>query len=553
MQPSQDFERQLAQLKQDFLRQLPQRGAEIGKLWRDLSSTPFDQKELQQLYRLVHNLAGSGGAFDYPDITHAARAAAVPMRPLLKMATPEINKQIFPQLDQLIQQLVAACGAEKKGGAHSQHVDFNTDIRPGQLGHKLIIVVAPPGAGRTGLEQRFTAFGYPVRGYSSLKAAIASLREQSPHAVIVDADLPELATTAQLEKLPLEKQFGAPIFMLSNKVEFAIRLASVRAGVTGFFSQPVDMANLISFIETIAPEHEQEPFRVLVIDDDPRQADYHALVLQRTGMQTKVLYEPSMIFDALAEFDPELLLFDVYMPGCSGVELAKIVRQIPTYLSVPIVYLSVERDVDIHLDSMLMGADDFLTKPIEPQQLVTSVRIRASRARKLKWLMVRDSLTRLFNHGVTVDRLIQALALAQRQKSPLCVAMLDLDNFKSVNDAYGHPTGDKVLITLSQLLQQRLRNSDIIGRYGGEEFLVIFPDTPLKQARAVLDDLRDIFNAMPFASGKGAEQFSVSFSCGIAAMSEHCDAHSLIETADQLLYQAKMEGKNRIVLDESNG
>lgn len=550
MQPSQDFERQLAELKQEFLHQLPLRGDEIAKLWRDLSSASFGPKELQQLYRLVHNLAGSGGAFDCPDITHAARAAAVPMRPLLKMATPEIGEQIFSQLDRLIQQLITACGAGKKERTSNQHTSFNPQIRASQLGHKLIIAVAPPGAERASLEQRFSAFGYSVMGYSSLQAAVASSREHPPHAVIIDADLPELATAAQLEQLQLEKQFSAPILLLSNRVEFAVRLASVRAGVTGFFNQPVDMDSLISFIENITSQHEQEPFRVLVIDDDRRQADYHALVLQQAGMQTKVLYDPSMVMDVLTEFDPELLLFDVYMPNCSGVELAKIIRQMPTYLSVPIVYLSVERDIDIQLDSMLMGADDFLTKPIEPQQLVTSVRIRASRARKLKWLMVRDSLTRLFNHGVTVDRLIQALALAQRQNSPLCVAMLDLDNFKSVNDTYGHPTGDKVLITLSQLLQQRLRDSDIIGRYGGEEFLVIFPDTSLEQARAVLEELHGIFNTMTFSGGKGAKQFSVTFSGGIAAMSERCNAHSLIERADQLLYQAKIEGKNRLLLEE---
>ncbi|MCW8891348.1 MAG: diguanylate cyclase, partial [Sedimenticola sp.] len=219
------------------------------------------------------------------------------------------------------------------------------------------------------------------------------------------------------------------------------------------------------------------------------------------------------------------------------------------YISVPILFLSVETERQRQLEALQTGADDFLTKPIRPKELVTAVKMRAWRARILRWMMVRDSLTGLFNHAVIMERLSNSCALAKRQAHPLSVGMIDIDHFKRINDTFGHSTGDKVLVSFSRLLRERLRGTDIIGRYGGEEFLVILPDTSVDQAVQVLDEVRIAFASTQFSAD--GECFSATLSAGIAEFPNVASATGLLDAADKALYQAKEQGRNRILLATS--
>jgi diguanylate cyclase (GGDEF)-like protein len=160
--------------------------------------------------------------------------------------------------------------------------------------------------------------------------------------------------------------------------------------------------------------------------------------------------------------------------------------------------------------------------------------------------MVRDGLTGLLNHTETKGQLSIELARAKRREAPLAFAMIDLDNFKTVNDTYGHPTGDRVLKNLSRLLQQRLRKTDVIGRYGGEEFAVILIDTDGSTAFEVLDEIRAGFGQILQLSGN--VEFSTTFSCGIAVFPDYPDAASLNAAADRALYEAKNSGRNQVIL-----
>jgi diguanylate cyclase (GGDEF)-like protein len=225
-------------------------------------------------------------------------------------------------------------------------------------------------------------------------------------------------------------------------------------------------------------------------------------------------------------------------------ELAKAIRQIDAYFSIPIVFLSSETNADKQFHAMCMGGDEFLTKPIKPHHLVTSVAVRAERMKMIRSFMVRDGMTGLFNHTTTKEYLETAIAHAQRSRNELCLAMLDLDRFKLVNDTHGHPTGDRVLITLARLLRQRLRKSDIVGRYGGEEFAVILPDCNLDQAVAIMEQLRVNFGNIEFQ--KGDTSFSATFSCGVAPLSRFCTVNALCKASDEALYRAKNGGRNQV-------
>ena len=283
---------------------------------------------------------------------------------------------------------------------------------------------------------------------------------------------------------------------------------------------------------------------MLIVDDDKEQVSYHALLLQQAGMITSVVSDPENMFPILIDTKPELILLDMYMPGCSGLELATIIRQQEAFVSVPIVFLSIETNQDKHLEAISRGGDGFLIKPIRPEHLITTVRSRIERTRSMRFFMERDSLTGLLNHTHLNQSLSKEVQRAERVGRPLCFAMLDIDHFKNVNDSYGHLTGDRVLKSLARYLQDRLRKTDIIGRYGGEEFGIILFNVDMENAKRVVDTVREDFSKIEHEAGE--QRFRVSFSCGIASYPEFDGGGALTEAADRALYTAKANGRNQV-------
>ena len=249
--------------------------------------------------------------------------------------------------------------------------------------------------------------------------------------------------------------------------------------------------------------------------------------------------------DAILDFGPEVILLDLYLPEIRGDELAQVIRQQAALQSIPIIFLSAERDEMRQVEAMRRGGDDFLTKPVDLDTLVSSVRIRAERYRLLRGSMQRDGLTGLLNHRHAKEALETELQRAARANAPISVAMVDIDHFKAVNDTWGHPVGDRVIRSLSRILTQRLRRSDVIGRYGGEEFLVVMPDTPVGQAARVLDELRTSFGSVVHLAGD--ETFRSTVSCGVVEARTAERESDVLARADTALYHAKERGRDQVV------
>jgi diguanylate cyclase (GGDEF)-like protein len=184
------------------------------------------------------------------------------------------------------------------------------------------------------------------------------------------------------------------------------------------------------------------------------------------------------------------------------------------------------------------------------REMVAAVRARAERARALRSLLVRDSLTGLLTHTRTKERLSAELERARRYGGALAFAMVDIDHFKQVNDQHGHQVGDRVIKSLSRLLTERLRRSDIVGRYGGEEFAVIMTEASAEQAREVMDQVRQAFQQIAFTARRG-DSFHCAFSCGVAQFPGFDDVDSLTHAADDAMYEAKRGGRNRVVVRTS--
>jgi diguanylate cyclase (GGDEF)-like protein len=234
---------------------------------------------------------------------------------------------------------------------------------------------------------------------------------------------------------------------------------------------------------------------------------------------------------------------DMYMPHFNGVEATRVLRQMPAYNSLPIVYVSGESEVSMQVEALRLGGDQFLGKPFNPVLLAAIVKTKIERFREIQRSTSLDGLTGLLNHTAAKSHL-KHLAEHTLADGTLTVAMIDIDHFKSINDTYGHPVGDQVIRGLAWLLKGRLRSSDLIGRYGGEEFMIALPGVDLEQAKSVIDRIRKDFSTLPHAHPDGAVY--ATFSAGIAAYPMFNTAISLTEGADNALLQAKRKGRNRV-------
>lgn len=389
-------------------------------------------------------------------------------------------------------------------------------------------------------------FGFRAAAFEDADTLIVECARHKPETILMDVNFgtEPMAGITAIETLQEQHDTPIPIIFVSEgDGSIETRLRTSRCGGEEFFHPAVDPGRLIEKIETYTHGNTVEPYRVLLLDDSRAQAKYMETVMKRAGMTAHIITDPMQIIHSLNAFSPEIIVLDMYMPGCTGMEIARVIRQQDHLHSVPIIYLSAEDDVSKQLHAMSLGGDDFLTKPIDPKHLIATIHNRGRRARSLLALMIRDSLTGLFNHTHTLHLLDQEIAKAGQKNQTLCFAMLDIDFFKKVNDTYGHPIGDRVLRSLSMFLKQRLRKTDHIGRYGGEEFAIILPNTRESDAKRVINEIRERFAELQQPAGN--QEFSVTFSCGVAAWNGD-SAQNLCETADRALYQAKAMGRNSV-------
>lgn len=415
-----------------------------------------------------------------------------------------------------------------------------------------IFLVSDDGQHAGELKVQLNYFGYAVSVYHTPADFRLAMQSAPDVVVLMDISFPgdELAGVSTMQEIQREREIPVPVVFFSAHDTVMSRLEAVRAGSIAYLNKPVNIGNLIDKLDVMTSTRTAEPHRVMIVDDSVSLTAYHATVLQQAGVTVKVVNNPLHVPAALLEFSPDLILIDIYMPECNGMELAKVIRQLDAFVSIPIVFLSTESNLDTQLFAMGLGGDDFLTKPIQPEHLISSVNSRIRRSMMLRSFMVRDSLTGLLNHSAIKDQLDGEVTRAKRQNKPLSFAMIDIDNFKRVNDTYGHPAGDQVLKSLSRLLKQRLRASDLIGRYGGEEFAVVLFESDRVMAMKVLDTIRIDFARLRHASD--GKEFSVTFSCGIADVAQFPDTAKLGIAADRALYQAKHAGRNRVMLADNS-
>lgn len=291
---------------------------------------------------------------------------------------------------------------------------------------------------------------------------------------------------------------------------------------------------------------------VLIIDDDPITRLALTALLEEWGFNAIEADNGQSALRLLEEHNPpHLLIIDWLMPGMSGPELCQAIRARDDGQFFYILMLTGREGNDSVVEAMESGADDFVHKPFDYQ--VLKVRLKAGSRivrleQTLNQLASRDSLTQCWNRRMLDELRDNSVAEAKRKNTPLSLMVLDIDHFKLVNDNYGHPAGDTAIKHVVAVINQNLREYDLVGRYGGEEFVVILPRTDMESAWGVAERIRAAIQFTPAIIGDQAK-IDMTISIGIAELepSSPETGLSLFERADQALFEAKQSGRNRIV------
>lgn len=291
---------------------------------------------------------------------------------------------------------------------------------------------------------------------------------------------------------------------------------------------------------------------VLIVDDSE---DIHHLVSARLSSERVNMlhaYNAAGGLEMIRQHQPDLVLLDLDMPGTDGMTLCQRIKEQHELANIPVIFLTGTLDVETKVQAFELGAMDYVTKPFDAVELRARVRsaLRLKRYHDLLTTKAQiDALTGLWNRGYFDNQLAIELSVLERKGVPVSVAMVDVDHFKAVNDTHGHLFGDMALQAIAGQLSQVCRDSDVVCRYGGEEFTVILRDTAHRGAILVAERMREAIAGLELKTGRRIVPITASI--GIGGSDEFRDEtqlspEALMERADQALYQAKEKGRNRV-------
>ncbi len=297
--------------------------------------------------------------------------------------------------------------------------------------------------------------------------------------------------------------------------------------------------------------------KILIAEDDPVSRRLLEKNISEWGYDGAVAGNGDEALATLRGGDIRLAILDWMMPGINGIEICRFVRQDggPKYVYI-IMLTSRDRRQDI-VEGLEAGADDYMAKPVNLLEL--RARIQTGRRvveledkllesnRKLKDLASRDNLTSLWNRANAFLFLEEDLARGRRESHPVSAIMIDIDNFKRINDAYGHLAGDVALIEIAKRLERGVRPYDKVGRYGGDEMLIVLPGCGLEDAAAIGERLRKSISRTKVRTPAGDVEVTVTLGCSSSELAPDATAETLVQASDAALYKGKSLGRNRVV------
>lgn len=334
--------------------------------------------------------------------------------------------------------------------------------------------------------------------------------------------------------------------MIFEEGEIDARVQAMQKGVEVFVGRPFAINKLLEVCQLELSLKKSNDFKVLVLDSDQEVCDFIINALSEINIYGEAFNEGAELFNRLERFNPDLLIMDIQLPDYDGINLLRVLRSDFYYKDLPVIIITKESGESYIEEAYRIGIDDYIIKPLVHN--VFKARIFSFTQKVVLQSVVRDrdSMTGLLNRRSFIEQFQISLWRCLRNHSKMAFALIDLDFFKDVNDQYGHTAGDEVLVRFSRMLTGAFRRSDLIGRWGGEEFAILLEDITLSQAYNLISRLLNEYQHESLLAKY--PNFRITFSCGIAGYPEGgANLEELYRAADKALYVAKSRGRNCVV------
>ena len=394
------------------------------------------------------------------------------------------------------------------------------------------------------LDQRLEGAGYALEILEGPDELKEMLRAISPNLVLVDASfLDEIEGIGQVVRSARARSSHRIALMaLSASADVSLRLRAMRAGADSFIGLPAAALDVMARINELVDADAAEPFRVMIIEDDRSQALFAESILRKAGMETIAVMDPLSALESLEGFDPELILMDLYMPNCDGMELTTLIRERERFINTPIVFLSGEHDTDKRFDALSAGGDDYLEKPIRPKYLISAVtnRVRRARAvnRRVQAQNPRDPVTGLYDRAYVIDRASETLASDEGTTNLGGILFLIIDGAQAIRERIGLSAFDTLISQAGALLASLLAGTDLASRYGDTSFLILSPGRAEQDLTRFGEEVRSRFEKHVFEVGD--KSLSLAISVGIATFARGwADAGAMLNAAERACAQAR--------------
>ncbi|WP_275790686.1 PleD family two-component system response regulator [Pararhizobium gei] len=434
------------------------------------------------------------------------------------------------------------------------------------------------------LEARLVAEYFDVLTAADGYEALAICERQPLDLILLDIMMPGIDGFEVCERLKANPRTAhIPVVMVTALDQPSDRVRGLKAGADDFLTKPVNDLQLMSRVKSLvrlknvsdelrlraetahsvglqdlsSSDRPDEFGNILLVDGRGSSQERIARALKPVGAVTAMSDPQGALFEA-AENSFDLVIVNSNFEDYDPLRLCSQLRSLERTRFIPVLLIAEQGDDDMIVRALDLGVTDYLMRPVDPNELVArsltqirrkhcNDRLRASVKHTIE-LAVTDGLTGLHNRRYLDNHLRILIDRAAARGRPLSICMTDIDRFKSVNDTYGHDAGDEILRQFAQRVRSTVRGADLACRFGGEEFVVVMPDTPADAAVVIAERLRRIIEDRPFSLQNGEKILSITASLGIATLNTGGDSpEALVKRADTALYQAKNNGRNRVV------